>query len=487
MANEEHLARLEQGVEAWNQWRASSAERPDLSGSSLRGRNLNRLNLSQASLSGVDFQQAELCYVDLSNADLYGANLSAAYLVEAKLGGADLSGAGLVEAHLVRADLKGANLSEARLSGADLRGADLSNAGLNGADLSSANLFEADLSGASLEFAILGFTIFGNTNLTAVQALESCYHQGPSVVDHRTVAQSGDIPRLFLRGCGLPDELIDYLPSLPSQPLVTSSVTQADSVQSFRAYLYYAPPVVKHYEPPNGFLLDEPKVREIRNILIDRLKHFRVKACPNYEVYRADHSYFKTKKIDSLFSEENSDQKKLTRLSVSVESNPQLKVLLVFHKTSASHNTTLTVEGEDENLVAAFDQPLREYLSKQVNTVRDWSKLKFLLTMKIGLLFILNTAALQPLSATHSALQPAATVAGQVMIILAILLVINGGLRWYLGNEVVDDHLFPGSFFLLGKEVERYAQIRESRQSILFIVTVALVLGILVNLWVSLT
>ena len=32
MANEEHLARLKQGVEAWNQWRTAHSEiQPDLS------------------------------------------------------------------------------------------------------------------------------------------------------------------------------------------------------------------------------------------------------------------------------------------------------------------------------------------------------------------------------------------------------------------------------------------------------------------------
>ena len=38
---------------------------------------------------------------------------------------------------------------------------------------------------------------------------------GPSIVDHRTLLLSGSsIPLQFLRGCGLPDRLIDYLPSL---------------------------------------------------------------------------------------------------------------------------------------------------------------------------------------------------------------------------------------------------------------------------------
>lgn len=51
-------------------------------------------------------------------------------------------------------------------------------------------------------------------NLADVVGLEACAHLGPSILDYRTLAQSGQLPLAFLRGCGLPDKLIDYLPSL---------------------------------------------------------------------------------------------------------------------------------------------------------------------------------------------------------------------------------------------------------------------------------
>ncbi len=44
--------------------------------------------------------------------------------------------------------------------------------------------------------------------------MDTCIHDGPNVIDHRTLARSGTLPQSFLRGCGLPDNLIDYLPSL---------------------------------------------------------------------------------------------------------------------------------------------------------------------------------------------------------------------------------------------------------------------------------
>jgi hypothetical protein len=126
---------------------------------------------------------------DLSDADLRGAFLS-----DADLGGADLS----------FANLRGADLSGANLGTADLEGANLSSAGLSGAVLNGADLYE---------------TIFGDVDLSSVTGLETCTHRGPSIIDHRTLQKSGPLPLKFLRGVGLPDNLIDYLPSLLNQAI----------------------------------------------------------------------------------------------------------------------------------------------------------------------------------------------------------------------------------------------------------------------------
>ncbi len=76
MADEEHLAILEKGVEAWNRWREENPRiRPDLSGANLRGANLNGANLSYANLN-----RAELSGADLSIANLFGM-----YIMEANL------------------------------------------------------------------------------------------------------------------------------------------------------------------------------------------------------------------------------------------------------------------------------------------------------------------------------------------------------------------------------------------------------------------
>jgi hypothetical protein len=78
----------------------------------------------------------------------------------------------------------------------DLR-INLSHADLRSADLHTAHLHNANLSDADLS-----------------RANETCVHGGPSGIDHRTLQKSGPLPLAFLRGVGLPERLINSLPSL---------------------------------------------------------------------------------------------------------------------------------------------------------------------------------------------------------------------------------------------------------------------------------
>jgi uncharacterized protein YjbI with pentapeptide repeats len=155
----------------------------------------------------------------LIRADLNGANLYEADLSRANLSGSNLRGANLRDAYLIGANLCGANLSEAWLMNANLTGANLRGANLHRANLVGANLLGADPRGANLTEATLGDTVFALTNLSDVIGLETCGCFGPSVIDHETLQRSGSLPLAFLRGIGLPDNFIDYLPSLFNQAI----------------------------------------------------------------------------------------------------------------------------------------------------------------------------------------------------------------------------------------------------------------------------
>jgi len=108
MANDDHVALLEQGVAAWNAWRKDNAFkiRPNLRQSSFRGADLRR-----AIVKGADFYGANLVGTNLSEANLAGADLGSANLS----GYTNLSGANLTRAKLYRAAAPYANLSGAKL------------------------------------------------------------------------------------------------------------------------------------------------------------------------------------------------------------------------------------------------------------------------------------------------------------------------------------------------------------------------------------
>src|SRR5262252_1624782 len=92
MANLNHLAFLEHGVEAWNAARRAAPESlPDLANADLSHRSLAGIDFSAADLRGANLQGCDLERADLSEAWLEGADFSGARLVGARLSGARLT------------------------------------------------------------------------------------------------------------------------------------------------------------------------------------------------------------------------------------------------------------------------------------------------------------------------------------------------------------------------------------------------------------
>src|SRR6266581_1583249 len=192
MANQEHLDILKQGVQAWNQWREKNSD--------------TNPNLIAAKLRSAHLSFADLDFADLSSSDLSGARLGGTNLSHADLSLADLSLAQLVEA-----------------------------------DLSHANLSHAQLEDADLSKAIVGWTRFGDVDLSVVKNLETVNHDGPSTIGIDTIYRSqGKIPEMFLREAGVPNAFIEYMRTLLNNPIEYYScfISYSSKDQSFVERLY---------------------------------------------------------------------------------------------------------------------------------------------------------------------------------------------------------------------------------------------------------
>jgi len=150
LADRVHVKLLTAGVAKWNEWRKQEPHiAPDLSGAELRKHYLREFNLANVDLSNADLRDVSFRRTNLSNTNLSGTRLHRTYFGGARLDKADFSCAVLYE------------------------------------------------------------TIFANVNLSKCLGLDSVHHRGPSTLDYRTIARSKSLSHEFLRGCGLPDTLID--------------------------------------------------------------------------------------------------------------------------------------------------------------------------------------------------------------------------------------------------------------------------------------
>jgi uncharacterized protein YjbI with pentapeptide repeats len=151
-----------------------------------------------------------LRFADLRRARLAGADLRDADMLLSKLNHADLSGANLSGINLRRAKLSRVSFAGANLTDADMRESDLTNA-----DLSHAVLYRTELRGADFTGVSLLNTVFADVDLSKVKGLEAVQHRGPSTIGVDTLFKSkGHIPDEFLSGCGVDDQLLQYLPGM---------------------------------------------------------------------------------------------------------------------------------------------------------------------------------------------------------------------------------------------------------------------------------
>ncbi len=236
MANQDHIRHLMEGSEHWNRWRSENpAIIPDLDEADLKGCDLSNVNLIGANLASADLSWDE---DQIRNED---GDTEEIYHFPTDLTNANLSGAFLRGANLTMADFTNANLQGANLSSTVLNGTNFINADLNSVDLSFARFESTKLINTNLTAATVYWTTFTHIDFRTIKGLEAIYHDGPSTISIDSIYLSqGQIPAAFLRGVGIPDQLITYIRSLVQTPIEYHScfISYSSKDENFAERLY---------------------------------------------------------------------------------------------------------------------------------------------------------------------------------------------------------------------------------------------------------
>lgn len=156
MANQQHLAKLQQGQQIWNQWRENNPDiKPNFVGAELYGTNLIYANLKNANFTNAKLCGCKFLKADLKNANFTNANLMNADVREATLNNANLMNSMCINANFTDSNLTGISLVSANCIEANFERANLTNANLSGVLFKKAKVLDTNFSGAILTGACI--------------------------------------------------------------------------------------------------------------------------------------------------------------------------------------------------------------------------------------------------------------------------------------------------------------------------------------------
>jgi TIR domain/Pentapeptide repeats (8 copies) len=215
----------------------------------LRAADLSGLLLAGADLGGADLSGARLVGATLTDCNLSQANLTKAVLVEAvltrcRMREASLCATDATASRFQSCDLRRANAEESTFEKASLVGASLISGNWAKVNASATDLLRADLSfsrwrGSNLHGAAMSSTVMAATDLGGVLGLDSVVFDGPCPIDDSTIRTIDPLVQPFLRGCGLPDELIDfYMSAAGAMQYYTVFISYSTAQQGFADQIY---------------------------------------------------------------------------------------------------------------------------------------------------------------------------------------------------------------------------------------------------------
>ncbi len=235
MANSKYLQILAYGVDEWNNWRRKIRDSGPFGKIKIdfSETDFSRFRLRNVDFRGVNLFKSNLSCRDLSRANFDGANLEKANLEHVILNGARVNFTNLYKANIKNSTVFGTHFSWCRLDEAKL---------IN-ANLGASSFSYSSLKRTYLQYATINGTGFYNVDLRRVIGIEQIKHHGPSEISISTLVKSnGKIPESFLRMVGVPNSVIENIPSLIAaiKPFeyYTCFISHSDKDHPFAERLY---------------------------------------------------------------------------------------------------------------------------------------------------------------------------------------------------------------------------------------------------------
>src|ERR1043165_3616089 len=265
MANPQHKKIFLAGAKEWNQWRESTDEIADLSGirivkKKLEGYNITDTDLSDSLIQGSTISDCTFAEVDAKyshwknsqfvNTQFRDMNISESLLFRINIKHSRLATTNfnnckgyqlefnnvlikdsslesmvfhsystlylvrIFRCNLSRMTFKG-DISDIQFKNSELINSDFHNCFIDDVIFRS-----CVLAGCNVTNATIMNTLFDGIDMSKMIGLESVDHSGLNTLSHHTLYLSGNnIPLIFLQAIGMPENLIEYLPSLISTPI----------------------------------------------------------------------------------------------------------------------------------------------------------------------------------------------------------------------------------------------------------------------------
>jgi hypothetical protein len=252
-----------------------------------------------------------------------------------------------------------------------------------------------------------------------------------------------------------------------------------------------------------GFLLDEPRLRKLKDIIESREIKSRYSKVV-YRVYRGDSYSYETESVDDVVNEDNEDWRRITRLDVRIsqreteeDQENRLRFLLSF---SDKEGCELRITAENRDRVFLLFSDLREYIQHEVTVTRQIDEgqgrvLGMVLSVAIILATLLSTMYLtehfdpelsrQALNSPDIATKLNFLISHRERTSFNVKSLIIAGVGMMISLAVlfgsvgaIVSFIFPGNVFLFGKRKETFEKRQRLTSNLLWIVGAGLIVSV---------